>query len=338
MGPARISHGHSGVPSRPPLALLALLLVAAVSSATVAAGGDVTDGAGRLDAQALAGPGPYEVEAREVVVERAEDEGGDFDARLFIPLARPGGDDGADARAIPGGASPVVAFGHGYLTAVGLYESTLRHLATWGITTIAPRSGGELFPDHAAFAADLADAAASVERAASEPDWPGLPVDGDALALSGHSMGGGAAVLAAATDGRIDAVATLAAADTDPSSIEAAAELTVPALFIAGSDDGLTPVEAHQRPMFEATAGIPAQLRIIEGGSHCGFLDDAILVGLICDASAIAVEQQRALTRAGLTAWLRHELTGDPASAEIAWPSSPMPGVGVELAGTAATP
>ena len=33
-------------------------------------------------------------------------------------------------------------------------------------------------------------------------------------------------------------------------------------------------MDAHQRPIFEAIDGAPAQLRIITGGSHCGFIDD----------------------------------------------------------------
>ncbi|MHC4834329.1 MAG: alpha/beta hydrolase, partial [Planctomycetota bacterium] len=54
-----------------------------------------------------------------------------------------------------GGPYPVFSFGHGFLTPVSRYDSTLDHLATHGFLVIASRSGGELFPSHAAFAADL---------------------------------------------------------------------------------------------------------------------------------------------------------------------------------------
>lgn len=262
----------------------------------------------------LATTGPHVVQAREVVVERSDQDGGDFEARLFVPLPRAG----EGRRTV----SPVVAFGHGFLTSVDRYEATLRHLASWGITTIAPRSHGGPLPDHAAFASDLAAAAEWVVSAARADGWPGLPVDGAARAVSGHSMGGGAAVLAAAADAGIATVATLAAADTRPSSIAAAAELRVPALFVAGSADTITPVDQHQRPMFAATTDVPAQLRVIAGGSHCGFLDEAVLVGLVCDEAGIDGDEQLALTREALVAWLRAELLGDDAATALAWPEA----------------
>jgi dienelactone hydrolase len=118
-------------------------------------------------------------------------------------------------------------------------------------------------------------------------------------------------------------VATRAAAETDPSAIAAAAEMAAPALFLAAADDAITPVSAHQRPMFEAKANGPAQLRTIAGASHCGFLDqETILLGLVCDDAAIGADEQRRLTRAALTAWLRNELARDASTAALAWPDA----------------
>jgi dienelactone hydrolase len=217
----------------------------------------------------------------------------------------------------------VVAFGHGYQARVDYYESTLAHLASWGIVVIAPRSAGELLPDHAAFADDLLSALDWVvaEAGGRGGDWPGKPVDPEALGLSGHSMGGGAALLAAARDPAIRAVATLAAAESDPSAIDAAATIAAPVLFLAAADDAITPLVEHQRPMFEAKASGPAQLRTIVGASHCGFLDvETVLLRLVCDEAAIGAEEQRHLTRAVLTAWLRYELAGDGSVANLAWP------------------
>lgn len=271
------------------------------------------------DAETLADPGPHDVATLEVSVPRTRGGEGSFEARLYVPLPR---DPGASAVAA---SSPVVAFGHGYLAEVGWYESTLAHLASWGIVVIAPRSAGELFPDHAAFADDLLSALDWVVTEAGRPGsgWPGRPVDPTALGLSGHSMGGGAALLAAATDPAIRAVATLAAAETDPSAIAAAAEIAAPALFLAAGDDAITPVGEHQRPMLEAKSSGPAQLRTIAGASHCGFLDqETILLGMVCDDAAIGADEQRRLTRAVLTAWLRYELAGDASTAALAWPDT----------------
>lgn len=290
-----------------------------------------------LDAARLAAPGPFEVQVREVTVSGRADGGADFPARLYVPLPLPPGT-GAQAAgaAVVAGGSPVVAFGHGYLIPVDSYEATLRHLASWGITTIAPRSSGGLLPDHAEFAAELLAAAAWVgEVAALSEAWPGLPVDPGVRGLSGHSMGGGAAVLAASRDARVGTVATLSAADTRPSAIEAAARLSVPALFVAGSVDTITPLERHQQPMFEAALGAPAQLRVIDGGSHCGFLDQPILEGIVCDRAAIESGAQSALARAALVAWLRAALAGDDAVMETAWPGRSLDGLRLESNGHA---
>ncbi len=283
--------------------------------------------AGPLDETSLAQAGPYRVVTREVVVPRPGDSG-QFTARLYVPLP---GADGADGVA----AAPIVAFGHGFLTPVERYESTLQHLASWGLTVIAPRSGGGPFPDHRHFADDLGAALEWLAGVpASEPDWPGLPIAGEARGVSGHSMGGGAAVLAAAADPRIRSLATLAAAETRPSAIDTATRLAVPALFIAASDDAITPVAAHQRPMYAAASGAPAQLRTIEGGSHCGFLDEPILPGLVCDRATIAEADQLALSRSLLVAWFRSTLAEDERMRALAWPEAGTDAVRLEFKGS----
>jgi pimeloyl-ACP methyl ester carboxylesterase len=247
--------------------------------------------------------GPYAVDIREVTVPRPGT-GERFEARLFLPLAV----DGAGNEV-----SPIFAFGHGYLAPIDIYQSTLEHLASWGITVVAPRSGSGLVPSHEAFGADLVAALDQIGAAASEEDWLGLPVDRTARSVGGHSMGGGAAVLAARLDPGIRTVATLSAADTRPSAVAAAEGVEASILLVAGSEDRITPVDRHQRPIFEAAAG-PAQLRVIEGGGHCGYLDQADLIGLVCGRASLSEEEQRAEGQAALSAWLRARLMDDAAA------------------------
>jgi pimeloyl-ACP methyl ester carboxylesterase len=277
--------------------IVALLLLLAAPLAMLGA----TPAGGDPD---YAAPGPYGVDVRDVHVARpglSER----FGARLFVPLP--------DGEAGGGETSPIFAFGHGFLAPVDVYSSTLEHLASWGITVVAPRSGGGLLASHDGFAADLVAALDHVATAASADDWHGLPVDGTARSVGGHSMGGGAAVLAASLDPGIRTLATLSAADTRPSAVLAAGAVEAPMLLVAASEDRITPLDAHQRPIFEAAAG-PAQLRVIEGGGHCGYLDGADLIGLVCGRASLGEEEQRAEGRAALTAWLRAQLMGDPAA------------------------
>ena len=126
-------------------------------------------------------------------------------------------------------------------------------------------------------------------------------------------MGGGAAVLAARLDPSIRTVATLSAADTRPSAVTAAEGVEAPMLLVAASEDRITPIDRHQRPIFEAAAG-PAQLRVIEGGGHCGYLDQADLIGLVCGRASLSEEEQRAEGQAALSAWLRARLMDDAAA------------------------
>ena len=275
----------------PIVALLLLLAAPLAMQGATPAGGDPV----------YAGPGPYAVDIRDVVVARPGASEG-FEARLFVPLP--------DDEAVGGEMSPIFAFGHGYLAQIEVYRSTLEHLASWGITVVAPRSGGGLLPSHEAFAADLVAALDHVGAAAAADDWHGLPVERTARSVGGHSMGGGAAVLAADLDPDIRTLATLSAADTRPSAVFAAGAVEAPMLLVAASEDRITPLDEHQRPIFEAAAG-PAQLRIIEGGGHCGYLDRADLIGLVCGRASLGEEEQRAEGRAALAAWLRAQLMGD---------------------------
>jgi pimeloyl-ACP methyl ester carboxylesterase len=269
--------------------------------------------------------GSYRFEAREISVPRRGADG-DFGAQLFRPLQAQG--DGAE----PLAASPVFAFGHGYLAPIELYESTLAHLASWGITVVAPRSGGGPLPSHERFAADLVAALDHVADVAASDGGGALPVEAGARAVGGHSMGGGAAVLAAAMDPSIRTAATLNAADTRPSSAAAAREVTAPLLLVAASEDRIAPVDQHQRPIYEAAAG-PAQLRIVKGGGHCGFLDRADLIGIVCGRPSLDAEVQRTIGRVALTAWLRAETLGDPAAREHAWRADPAGRVTLEARG-----
>ena len=232
-----------------------------------------------------------------------------FDARVYAPSVA--------------GPHPVIVFGHGYLATVERYDSTLRALAGVGFLVVAPRSGGGLFPDHAAFAADFSVVLDWLEAQDADPgSWLHGSVLHGAYGASGHSMGGGASLLAAAADPRFKTVANLAAAETRPSAIAVMPSITAPVLLIGGSEDAIAPVADHQLPMFEAKTNGPAQLRVIQGGSHCGFLDPDALLALACDNGSMPVDAQLGVTTRLLTDWFRFELLGDVALGSAVWPTA----------------
>lgn len=300
--------------------LLAAILVASLaglSAATVPA--QVPDSAS---------DGPSPVGFRDVTVEVGEHS---FSARIHYPAAP--GTSGRDAPRAAG-RFPVIVFGHGYLGIVERYESTLRPLATWGFIVVAPRSAGELLPDHSGYAHDFGRVLDWIEAQDATPgSWLEGAVLRGAYGASGHSMGGGASLLAAAHDPRVRTVANLAAAETDPSAIAVMGSISAPVLLIAGSEDTLAPIARNQRPMFEAKTDGQAQLRVIAGGYHCGFMDPDPILSLACDRGSLDATTQLAFTRRLLTDWFRHQLLGDADLESTVWPRAGDAQVSLEAKG-----
>ena len=237
--------------------------------------------------------------------------GRSFNARVYYPATAAG-----NAAPVAGGAFPAVAFGHGFFQQISKYASTGAHLASWGMITILPTSQGGLFPSHGGFADDLNAALTWIvaQNAASGGRFVGH-VRTDRLGLSGHSMGGGASLLAAARNPAVRTVANLAAAETNPSAVAAAGTIAAPVLLLAGDDDTITPIAEHQRLMYDAKRA-PAQLRTIAGGFHCGFVDSN---GIGCDSGALSREAQLKLTRKVLTSWFLYYLAGDTSMQDLVW-------------------
>jgi dienelactone hydrolase len=140
-------------------------------------------------------------------------------------------------------------------------------------------------------------------------------------------MGGGASLAAAARDPRFRAVANLAAADLRGGVADDLAALETPVLLVAGDRDAIAPLEQHQRPLFEAKRIGPAQLAVIEGGSHCGFLQPPAIAEAICDRADIDPGRQLAIAHGLLTDWFLLELSGREELRERVWSESPRPGV-----------
>jgi len=264
-------------------------------------------GFGRPAAADLAQPGAFAAGFRTVTVTRAN--GTTFTARLFYPATSPGENTPVDPS---DGPYPGVSFGHGFVQAVGNYQSTLLHLATHGYLVIATNSEGGLFPSHSNFAADILRCLTWLEQ---QHDEPGSLLEGlvrtDAFGLSGHSMGGGAAILAA-SDPRVRAIVPLAAANTNPSSIAASSNFFVPVRHIVGSQDTIvTPGTTVQ--MFNNSARAK-QFVNLQGGFHCGFVDAQ---GFGCDSGSMSRAEQLAYVRRQMTEFFDLYLKGD----QSVWPA-----------------
>lgn len=258
----------------------------------------------------LADPGPYQAGWRQVTITRANNS--TFTARLFYPATSAGQNTPLNRA---GGRYPAVSFGHGFFQPVSRYQSILEHLATHGFLVIATDSEGSLFPSHQNFANDISFSLTYLEQ---QNALTGAFLEGSLLVgvygLSGHSMGGGASILAAAADTRIDAVATLAAAETNPSSTAAAANVRVPLSLISGTADTIVTTATNTSIFNSARA--PKQAPVITGGWHCGY-QDASSIG--CDTGTMPRPDQLARTRRLMTQWFTLYLKGDQSTWRENW-------------------
>ncbi len=201
---------------------------------------------------------------------------------------------------------PAVAFGHGWLQPPDRYLGLFRHLASWGVVVAAPATQRGPLASHRLFAADLRtalDVCAGVRLGDGD-----ISVDSSRLGLAGHSTGAGSAVLAAADDSRVRAVATLAASQTKPFATDAAARCSMPALHLAGGKDIVAPAVGHSR-LIAANWGGPAQFRVLPKVDHLGFTEGKHWSGLLIPGSSDHAAQR--LSRALLTAFFLVHLVGE---------------------------
>lgn len=255
--------------------------------------------------------GPYRAGWQRVTVTRPG--GGTFNSLLFYPATVQAQNAPYDGSNSP---YPGISFGHGFLQPPERYRSLLEHLATWGYFVMATESGQELFPNHQRYSEDMRWCLNWLEQQnASVSATLYQQVDTAKFGISGHSMGGGASILATAADPRIKALANLAAANTNPSAIAQMPNVGVPVSLISGSADTIVPVGSNGQAMYD-NGRAPRQIPIIQGGWHCGFQD---VSSFGCDSGPLSRTDQLTLTRRLLTAFFQLYLKGDLTAWRWVW-------------------
>lgn len=258
--------------------------------------------------------GPYASSSLEINITR--DDGSAFAARVYFPAAR-AGDEAWPASSQS--SFPLIVFGHGYMQPVESYESLLRHLAGNGFVVIAPRSfEANPFPSHSQFGDDLnAGLNEIVAQAGRAGSLFYRKIDRHRLGAMGHSMGGGAALLAASRNARIQAVSVWAMVDTNPSAVAAISGNTRPVQWIAGSEDGIVP--ADQRDLWrKVRSPAPLQVPLIAGGAHCGF-QNVNAFALFCDHGHLLKADQIRITQRLLIDWFSLYLRDDVSRWDAVW-------------------
>jgi pimeloyl-ACP methyl ester carboxylesterase len=230
-------------------------------------------------------------------------------------------DSNGDDRPISFGNFPIIVFGHGFLISWDRYDNFWNSLVPEGYILCFPTTEMGFTPNHQFFADDLSFIASKMQmesqNSASIFYNSVLPKTG----ILGHSMGGGASFLAAENNPNINTLVNFAAAETNPSAISAARNITTPSLIFSGEDDCVAPPINHQNIMFDSlNSYCKTQINITNGG-HCYFANESVLCSFgesSCNPTLnISREDQQSVTNDFLKIWLNFSLKSNQNSFTI---------------------
>lgn len=192
--------------------------------------------------------------------------GRQIQCEIYYPSATAGNN-----TAVSPGSFPVIAFGHGFVMTWDAYTNVWENLVPKGYIMVFPRTEGSFSPSHNDFALDLNICISKMQTLNNDNTSPFYQKVTQKTAIMGHSMGGGATILAASGNNNITTLVALAPAETNPSAITAASGISVPALIFSGVQDGVTPPADHHIPIFNAVGSSCKTMIGIPGGGHCYF-------------------------------------------------------------------
>lgn len=227
---------------------------------------------------------------------------------VYYPAATAG-----DNVPISSGTFPLIVFGHGFVMAWNSYQNFWDDLVPAGYILAFPTTEGTFSPVHQDFGDDLKFLITEIQTSGAGASVPSGSV-GITSAIMGHSMGGGSSFLAAKNNSSITTMISFAAANTNPSSIVAAQNVTVPTLLFSGVNDCVAPPAAHQDSMYVAcTAAYKTQV-YVTGGGHCYFANNnfncSFGEGTCTPNPTITRTEQQDVTSDLLKLWLEYYLKG----------------------------
>ncbi|MEI7727711.1 MAG: hypothetical protein WCK09_21570, partial [Bacteroidota bacterium] len=197
------------------------------------------------------------------------------------------------------GLFPLIVFGHGFQMAYDSYAYFKNAIVPAGYILVFPKTETSLAPNHAEYGADLAFLVVQMQAEGLNPASLFFQHVDSTSAIMGHSMGGGASFLGCKNNTTPTALVTWAAAETSPSAISAARNITIPSLVFAADLDCVTPPVTNQIPMYDSLASDCKVFINIKGGGHCYFADANFICSLGefgCPGFTITREQQHATT------------------------------------------
>ncbi|MEO0075836.1 MAG: alpha/beta hydrolase, partial [candidate division WOR-3 bacterium] len=203
-------------------------------------------------------------------------------------------------------------YGHGYQMGIDRYYSYAQHLASWGYIVILPTISNPFpTPEHYTRAHSMVDAARwTVNKNFVMNDLFYNKLAVNRWGFSGHSMGGGIALLAADTFRLADtlrAIVSLASPQTTPATHSE--HLFAPKLILAGSVDNIAPWQ-EIRQAYWHNAPAPGSFAVINGANH-GYFMDYSYFWENGGTATISRNQQQKISRKYMTAYFERYLHND---------------------------
>ncbi len=218
------------------------------------------------------------------------------------------------------GVFPVITFGHGFAMSWDAYQNIWEHYVPLGYIVVFPRTEGSIFPSpsHGDFGLDLKQVDEKMQLLNSDAGSVFYQKISSNSAIMGHSMGGGATILAGSGNTSVETIIGLAPAETTPSAITASTGVTVPAIIFSGSQDGVTPPNDNHLPIYNGLASDCKSFVSIVGGGHCYFANTNFNCdfGETTSSTGITITrlEQQTRTFSILDPWFDYILKGNSAA------------------------
>jgi pimeloyl-ACP methyl ester carboxylesterase len=221
-----------------------------------------------------------------------------------------------DETPVADGTFPYLVFGHGFSMNYSDYDYLWNYFVPRGYILVMPASESGFGPSHQDFGLDLAFLVDNFYDFSLDSETLFYNKVISECAVMGHSMGGGSSHLATSYTDQMSCIVTFAAAETDPSAIEAAANsVDIPVLVFYGEGDAVAPPDENQIPIYNASNSSCKTLINVLGGIHCYFAESqwACDFGETMSGSSADIdrEEQHDIVCDLLGVYFDYELKGD---------------------------
>ncbi|MGY3792427.1 poly(ethylene terephthalate) hydrolase family protein [Aquimarina sp. 433] len=214
---------------------------------------------------------------------------------------------------------PVIVLGHGFIMGSDAYQNFYDTLVPQGYIVVFVNTEGSIFANHIAYSEDLAFMVNAIQQENDNSSSVLYQSVADKTALIGHSMGGGAATVAASLV-EVETLVTFAPAQLRFDTLTPASEVTEDAIVFSGSGDAVTPANEDHIPIYNSLGANCKYFINILGGAHCYYANSNFACDFGENSSSgniqITREEQQEIVFGYLNSWFAYKLKSDISAQE----------------------